>query len=173
MKIPFKRDTASAIAKAREALAAAENKAVSLTAEREALLLAEDGFDRLWSVDKQIAEARAQAQTRRDQIAALEAVQVEEQRQALQKDYEAAVDHVAAMLPRRAKAAADLEAAAKGCRRRASKAARDRAGDLARLAGEPTAAVVVIHGLRPRGAGACERLWRLCGGQSPLGLVLF
>jgi len=113
VKLPFAKNTAAALEKAKAALTAAEGKAAALTAEREALLLAEDGFDRLWSVDKQIAEAAAQAQTRRDQIAALEAAQVEEQRQIRQKDYEAAVDRVAAMLPRRAKAAADFEAAAK------------------------------------------------------------
>lgn len=113
MKLPFKRDTATAIAKAREALTAAEGKAASLTAEREALLLAEDGFDRLWSVDKQIAEAAAQAQTRRDQIAALEAVQVEEARQARQRDRAAAIGRVEAALPARLKAMERLEKAVK------------------------------------------------------------
>ena len=113
MKLPFKRDTATALQRARDQLAAAETKAAALTAERETLVLSEVGYEEIRRVDVAIAEQHAAVRAYGDRITALEAAQLEEQRAVRQKDYEAAVDRVAAVLPRRAKAAADFEAAAK------------------------------------------------------------
>jgi len=109
----FKQNPAAALEKAKVALATAEAKATALTAERETLVLSEVGYEEIRRVDVAIAEQHAAVRAYGDRIAALEAVLVEDARQVRQKDYEAAVDRVAAMLPRRAKAAADLEAAAK------------------------------------------------------------
>jgi len=113
MKLPFKRDTSTALQRARDQLAARERAAAELEQRRQNAVLEADGYEPIAALDRELAAVNAELRFLRERVSGLEAVQLEEQRQVRQRKYEAAVDRVAAMLPRRAKAAADLEAAAK------------------------------------------------------------
>jgi len=83
MKLPFKRDTAAALEKAKAALAAAEAKAAELERRRQAAVIEADGYEPIAALDRELAAVNAELRFLRERVSALEAVQLEEQRQAL------------------------------------------------------------------------------------------
>ena len=113
MKLPFKRDTAAALEKAKAALAAAEAKAAELERRRQAAVIEADGYEPIAALDRELAAVNAELRFLRERVSALEAVQLEEQRQARQRDRAAAIGRVEAALPARLKAMERLEKAVK------------------------------------------------------------
>jgi hypothetical protein len=70
MKI-FRRDLPGLLERERAALAGAQTKAAELQQQRNLLLLEVDGFDRIWKLDREIAELNSRAAIHQQRLEAL------------------------------------------------------------------------------------------------------
>jgi hypothetical protein len=113
MKIPFKRDTAAALARTRSALSAAEAKVAELGRERAVALLASDGVDEVARIERAQLEQKQAIAIHRDRAAALEAELRREQHEQSERQREASIEVIRAKLAKRDRIAAELEASIK------------------------------------------------------------
>ncbi len=110
MKIPFKRDVAAALAKARAGLAAAEAKIAELERARPAALVAsDDDVDGVRAIERSMAEQRGTAAVYRDRIAVLEIEARQQDRQQREKDKAAEIAGHEKLLARRHAAVVEVQ----------------------------------------------------------------
>jgi hypothetical protein len=112
MKI-FSRDLPGLLERERAALAAAEAKARELQEQRSSMLFEVDGFDRLWRLDREIAEQHSRAGIHSERIAALQHEEQELDRARREEQRAAAIRAIEAKLKERAAATAELETIAR------------------------------------------------------------
>lgn len=111
MKIPFKRDVAAALAKARAGLTAAETKIAELEREWPAALVAsDDDVDGVRAIERDIADQRSAAAVYRDRITALEIEARQQDRQQREKDKLAEIAGHEKLLARRHAAVGEVQA---------------------------------------------------------------
>jgi hypothetical protein len=108
MKVPFKRDTAAALAKANEDLSAVETEIVRLQSERLAKLLDADAIE-IEAIDRRIGDLHRQRTVFADRMIGLEHRLAEEQRERAEEQYRQAVAAIEPRLARRTAAAVVLE----------------------------------------------------------------
>jgi hypothetical protein len=111
MKLPgLKRDTQAMLDRAQQDFVVAETQIVSLHQQRMSLLLdAEPG--QIEAIDQRLADLHRQRTVFADRISGLEQRLAQEQAAQREDEYRQAVDKIAAALPRRAKAAEEIERA--------------------------------------------------------------
>ena len=114
MKLPFTtRDTASSLQRAIAERDAAEAKLAELHTKRAAALLESDEIDAVQAIDREIEAAHRTASILADRIIGLDSRLREEEAAAREKAYAADVAAVERLLPLRAQAAVEAEAAMK------------------------------------------------------------
>jgi hypothetical protein len=112
MKLPFTRgDTVSLLQKEIDASAAAAAKLVDLQNARANVLIETDDIAVIEKHDAAIAALERQISIHTDRVAALQARALAERAAAHTRNYEASVDSIARLLPLRADAAAEVQAA--------------------------------------------------------------
>jgi hypothetical protein len=105
-------DTATKLTATRNLLAAAQARIERLQADRKAALAADsDDIEAVRRIDVQIVAERGSLDAYQDRIAVLEARIAAEQAKQAKRDHQAWIDKIEALLPKRARAAAELEAA--------------------------------------------------------------